>query len=285
MRSAKGADHRLPWAEDQGARRRLRGRWLPAAGKRPVRRPRGPLADRDLEGREKPFRTPSPRRNGAAAHSAHRRAAVLERCGRRRGSRPPAGTAPPRRGRPRCRGPGPFGRPHRPVPIPLDEGSRRRRERRASARRDTRTARGPRARHRAGSRRLSARCEVNVVVDEGDTARSGEVGDLLRRADAADAPGVDLDEADLPVLHQMPRHRNVVRALAPGEAHGAAAGGERPVGLQGARAERLLEPGRAYFLEGPSGARPARSTSSPKICPTSTRRMPSGPSPSRAATN
>ena len=58
---------------------------------------------------------------------------------------------------------------------------------------------------------------------------------------------------------------------------------ERAVGLERAGLERLLEPERAGFLQRRQRAAAAASTSSMKICPTSTSRMPSGPSPSRAA--
>src|SRR4029077_7534589 len=84
---------------------------------------------------------------------------------------------------------------------------------------------------------------------EGDAARRSVVGDLFGWADAADAAGVDLDEADAAIVDEMARHVRIVTALAGGEAEGAGLSGESAIGVEGAADERLLEPMRAELDE------------------------------------
>ena len=55
------------------------------------------------------------------------------------------------------------------------------------------------------------------MIDVGHALRRRIVRDLLRRADAADPAAIDLDEADLAVVDEMPRHVDVVRRLAAGK--------------------------------------------------------------------
>ena len=60
------------------------------------------------------------------------------------------------------------------------------------------------------------------MIDIGDAVGRGRVGHPLRRCQAADAAAVDLDEADLAEVDQVPGHVDVVRGLAAGELHLAA---------------------------------------------------------------
>ena len=78
---------------------------------------------------------------------------------------------------------------------------------------------------------------MKVWLTIGDALRGRIVGDLLRRADAADAAAIDLDVADLAVVDQMARHVDIVRRLAAGEPHlAAASAAQRAIGLQSALA-------------------------------------------------
>ena len=57
------------------------------------------------------------------------------------------------------------------------------------------------------------------VIDVGHALPHRIVRDLLGRADAADTPAIDLNEADLAVVDQMARHMHVVRRLRRGRAY------------------------------------------------------------------
>ena len=59
------------------------------------------------------------------------------------------------------------------------------------------------------------------MVHELDPLRLGVAGDLRGRADAADASGVDLDEADPAMVDQVAGDVGVVGTLAGSEPHGA----------------------------------------------------------------
>ena len=82
------------------------------------------------------------------------------------------------------------------------------------------------------------------MVDEGDAARGGMIGDALGRADAADASGVDLHIAEAGAIDHVLGQEILVAAFAAGELHRARSGAERVIGVEGAGDERLLEPGR-----------------------------------------
>ncbi len=87
------------------------------------------------------------------------------------------------------------------------------------------------------------------VIDEGDAALHRVISDLLGRPDAADAAGVDLDEADLAIIDEMARHIGVVAALARGQPHGAALLRQRSIGVERAADEGLLEPQRLELVK------------------------------------
>ena len=80
------------------------------------------------------------------------------------------------------------------------------------------------------------------VVHVGDAAFHGEIGNDLRRPDAADTPAVDLNVTDFAVVHQMPGHGHIVGRLATGKPDLGFHAGQRSIGFIGAAEKRFLEP-------------------------------------------
>src|SRR5215217_9541799 len=87
------------------------------------------------------------------------------------------------------------------------------------------------------------------MVDVGHAAFYRMLGNALGWTDPSDAPAIDLDVADLAIVHSVPRHEHVMRSLPSGKANAPRARRELAVSLIGAAVERLLEPSCIHLLE------------------------------------
>ncbi len=81
------------------------------------------------------------------------------------------------------------------------------------------------------------------MVDVGHAALGCIVAYILGRADAADAAAIDLDEIDLAIVDNLPRHLLIVRRLAAGDFYRLRHSFERRILRQRSGVERFLQPG------------------------------------------
>src|SRR5215212_5909907 len=98
---------------------------------------------------------------------------------------------------------------------------------------------------RGAEREMGGECMIHV----GHAAFYRMLGNALGRADPSDAPAIDLDIADLSIIHGVPGHEGIMRSLPSGQTYARRARRKLAISPIGAAVEGLLEPCRIHLLE------------------------------------